>query len=85
MAKAITGYDRLDVPDDLMALIRDNPLFKVSHALSEYGFMDHKVVTRLESIDSLNREEAEVEYKKFLSEVEELFESKDEDTDEFYL
>lgn len=85
MAKAINGYDSLDVPEDLLSQIQGSPLFKVSQALSEYGFMDHKVVSRLESIDSLNREDAEAEYKRFLEEVEQLFESRNNDVDEIYL
>lgn len=85
MAKEIRGHDSHDIPEELFSRIQENPLFKVSQALSEYGFMDHRVVSRLESIDSLSREDAEAEYKNFLQEVEKLFESRGDDVDEIYL
>lgn len=87
MAKKINGYDEFDIPEDLLSRIQESPLFKVNSALSEYGMMNHNIVSRLESIDSLEKEEAEIEYKKFLEEIGKLFEGKenDEEVDEIYL
>lgn len=85
MAKEIKGYEVQDIPLDLRELISENPLFKVSKALSDYGFLSSDVIMRLESIDSLSKTQAEEEYKKFLSEIEKIFDKYEKDTDEVYL
>lgn len=85
MAKAIKGYEVEGVPEDLRSTIDENPLFKVSKALSDYGFLNSDVIVRLESIDSLDKSRAEEEYNKFLSEIERIFDKHNDDTDEIYL
>lgn len=85
MAKEIKGYEVEGVPEELKGSIDSNPLFKVSKALSDYGFLNSDVIVRLESIDSLDKERAEEEYRNFLSEIERIFDKHSDDTDEIYL
>lgn len=85
MAKAIKGYEVEGIPEDLRSLIDASPLFKVSKALSDYGFLNSDVIIRLESIDALDKDKAEEEYKKFLSEIEKIFDKYSDDSDEVYL
>ena len=85
MAKQIKGYELEGIPEELKKLIDDSPLFKVSKALSDYGFLNSDVILKLESIDSLNKDQAEEEYRTFLLEIEKIFDKQVDESDQIYI